>query len=213
MLLQHSWGEVSNTAMVREAHALLREAELSAGDDGAPFAVMLFNLGTAQSQLALHADAAATFARYSALAPDDSDGHASRAAALQNCDRYGDAIAAYNDAVRLDPRDAQSWVQRGESQRYLEQPEAAIESFNRAIAVLEQRSLVSGGVGQSDEYDDSESSDTDEDEDAEATAALLEHARHCVAMTLAMLKETRGEALSDAPAPPSRCCSIRSCIK
>jgi predicted TPR repeat methyltransferase len=96
-------------------------------------------------------------------------------------------------------------VQRGESQRYLEQPEAAIESFNRAIAVLEQRSLVSGGVGQSDEYDDSESSDTDEDEDAEATAALLEHARHCVAMTLAMVKETRGGALSDAPAPPSRC--------
>ena len=211
MLLQQSWSEPFNGAMLEEAHALLRDAiELSdGGRDSEVDIVALYNFGNAQAQLAMHAEAAATYARYCAFAPDDPDGHASRAASLQNCDRYGEAVAAYSAAVRLDPRDAQSWVQRGESLRYLEQPEEAIESFNRAIAVLER---CDRRVGRDAARNDSGSdSEEEEEEDEEVTAALLEHAHHCVAMTRAMQRESRRSTTGSnrlavgAPLPPSRC--------
>ncbi|MBD2091291.1 tetratricopeptide repeat protein [Microcoleus sp. FACHB-1515] len=54
---------------------------------------------------------------------------------LVNLDRFDEALAAFNQAVRIDPQDAAAWYRPGWVQRALGQYEAALASLKRSISL------------------------------------------------------------------------------
>lgn len=58
-----------------------------------------------------------------------------KALTLMDLRRYGEALAACDDALRVDSQDAQTWRVRGTALVGLRRSEAAIASFERAVAI------------------------------------------------------------------------------
>ena len=67
-----------------------------------------------------------------------------KALTLYSLKRYKPAIAAYNQAIKIDPENVWLWNNRGEAYTRLQQYEQAIFDFNQAIALDSNRSYVSG---------------------------------------------------------------------
>ena len=67
-----------------------------------------------------------------------------KALTLYSLKRYESAIAAYNQAIKIDPENVWLWNNRGEAYTRLQQYDQAISDFNKAISLDPNRSYVSG---------------------------------------------------------------------
>jgi tetratricopeptide (TPR) repeat protein len=66
-----------------------------------------------------------------------------KAVNLYNLKRYDQAIAAYDQAIKIAPDDVWLWNNRGEAYTSLNQPEKAISDFQKAIQLSPAQSFVS----------------------------------------------------------------------
>ena len=67
-----------------------------------------------------------------------------KALTLYSLKRYESAIAAYNQAIKIDPENVWLWNNRGEAYARLQQYDKAIFDFNQAISLDPNRSFVPG---------------------------------------------------------------------
>lgn len=61
---------------------------------------------------------------------------------LEESGRFEDAIASYDKAIELDPRDANTWCSRGNALASLNQFHAAIKSYNEAMRIEPGNSIA-----------------------------------------------------------------------
>lgn len=70
-----------------------------------------------------------------ALAPSDPEAHASRAAVLAYLGEHAAAAGAYEEALRLRPRDYVMWVELGRARDEAGDGAGALEAFRRAVGL------------------------------------------------------------------------------
>jgi len=110
--------------------------ELTAALQDAPDDPRLLRLrGRLRLALGEAADAAADFARVTALAPDDPDGHYRLAMALRDQQRLVDATASYQRALALAPGHAEAHNNLGAVLQLRGKFAEALTTFRRAIAL------------------------------------------------------------------------------
>ena len=61
---------------------------------------------------------------------------ADKGLALYNQGRYDEAIKAYNEAIRLDPEDAEAWFGKGSALDSLGKYDEAIKAYDEAIRLI-----------------------------------------------------------------------------
>lgn len=110
----------------------LTKAAREAGDD----AQVLTELGFAYLKLDRLEEAADTFGRVVAIAPDVADGHNYLGTTYRRMKRFDEAVAAYRRAIELRPEFAEALLNLGVALQSQKRLEEALRFYKRALALL-----------------------------------------------------------------------------
>ena len=96
----------------------------------------LINLAAAQLKLGQAQHALASAARVLAAEPGNAEAWFHKACALTMLNRHPEALAGYEQVLKLDVLPAgEPWLRHGQALQALDQPERALASYERALAV------------------------------------------------------------------------------
>jgi len=76
----------------------------------------------------------------------DADGLRERARALANEEKWAEAAEVYESLTTSDPRDIQSWAGLGRARRSLDQLDAAVAAYEKALALDDESFLTHAGL-------------------------------------------------------------------
>ena len=68
------------------------------------------------------------------MEPELSDAWHSKGMSLHNLERYEEAIACYNEAIKIDPKEADTWIEKGNSLANLEKYDESIACYDKVVA-------------------------------------------------------------------------------
>lgn len=127
------WGRLEAAS-----EALERAAEIAPGDAAVHEALGRIYASLARFRESDEAEARSlrAFERAQELHPLDPGVRAARAAALASFGRPGDALAAIDDAIGLDPHNAYYHARRGELLEELGRRDQALSAYRRALAIM-----------------------------------------------------------------------------
>jgi len=120
--------------MALDAFAQAADHYAQAADINPTDAGGIYKLGIARAQAGQHAQALATFSRVLQLSRNHVEAHVASGNTLAMMQQFREAVAAYDQALRLDGANGAVWMRKGVALQHLGEHAAALQAFQHAMA-------------------------------------------------------------------------------